>query len=80
VNLFNPERIVFNHRMAGVADLIMEPVKQVIRRQALAVTTRQLKVCICDIGAEAAVLGAATVVLDHFFRIPEIPRPEFMAG
>jgi len=78
VNLFNPEMVVFDAKLGAVADLILEPVKQIIRRQGLEVSTRNLKLEVSRMGEEAGALGAATMVLEKVFEIPQLAIPEYL--
>ncbi len=78
VNLFNPGVVVFDARLGEVEDLLLAPVRKLIKRQALAVATRGLEFRVAELGAEAGALGAATLVLDKVFEIPQLPIPEFV--
>jgi predicted NBD/HSP70 family sugar kinase len=78
INLFNPEMVVFNWRFGQVAELLLDTIKRIIQRQALAVATRDLKLAVSKIGEEAGALGAAVMVLDKVFEIPQLSMPEFM--
>ncbi|MBN1435459.1 MAG: ROK family protein [Sedimentisphaerales bacterium] len=77
VNLFNPELIVFDSRMASVADLLVEPIKNVVIRQALRVATKGLRFEVSQLGEQAGALGAATFVLEKFFAVPQLSIPRF---
>ncbi len=78
INLFNPEMVVFDSKLGLVSELMLETVKRVIQRQALAVATRDLKIGVSTLGEEAGALGAAVMVLDKVFEIPQRTVPEFV--
>ncbi len=78
VNLLNPEMVVFDARLARVADLMVEPVRRMLQRQALAVATRRLRVEVSAMGEEAGAMGAAALVLDGVFQIPQLKIPEYL--
>jgi glucokinase-like ROK family protein len=79
INLFNPEMVIFDSRLGKASELMLEPAMKVIQRQALAVATRGLKLEVSKMGEEAGALGAAVLVLDQMFEIPQLEVPEFMA-
>jgi predicted NBD/HSP70 family sugar kinase len=78
VNFFNPEMVVFDEALGEVEDLILEPVRKTIKRQALEISTRQLRFEVSRMGEEAGALGAATLVLDKFFEIPQLKIPDYL--
>lgn len=78
VNFFNPEMVVFDAALGEVEDLILEPVRKTIKRQALEISTRHLRFEVSRMGEEAGALGAATLVLDKFFEIPQLKIPDYL--
>jgi len=63
VNLLNPSIVVFGgplFREAG--DLLLEPLKNVIRQRALEKSANEVQLKISTLGSEAGALGAARVV------------------
>jgi N-acetylglucosamine repressor len=78
VNFFNPGMVVFDSTLGQVADLILDPVRKTIKRQALEISTRKLEFEVSKMGEEAGALGAATLVLDKFFEIPQLKIPDYL--
>jgi len=72
------KKMVFDARLARVADLMVEPVRRMLQRQALAVATRRLRVEVSAMGEEAGAMGAAALVLDGVFQIPQLKIPEYL--
>ncbi|MCK4591505.1 MAG: ROK family protein [Candidatus Latescibacteria bacterium] len=68
INLFNPEMVIFDKRMALSGGFFLEEIGQVIRRQTLRFATASLKFAVSPLGEEAGPLGAATLILDEFFQ------------
>ncbi len=68
INLFNPEMVIFDQRMALCGEFFLEEIKRVIKRQSLRFATSSLKFAVSSLGEEAGPLGAATLILDEFFK------------
>ncbi|MCP4643697.1 MAG: ROK family protein [bacterium] len=77
VNLFNPELVVFDPRLQPVQDLMLEPIRNVVMRQALQVATRSLEFSVSPLGRESGALGVAAMMVDTVFKIPQLPVPDF---
>jgi glucokinase-like ROK family protein len=80
INLFNPNRIVFDSTFGKVQDILLEPVKNAIHRNALQKSTMNLEYFVSELGDESGALGAATMVLDRFFDIPQLSIPECLCA
>lgn len=71
VNLLNPERIVLGGEgVTGAGDLLLEPVRQGLRERAFSVLADDIQVVPAALGADAWLMGAATVVLEEVFKLP----------
>ena len=70
VNLFNPEVVILDESMAGVENLMVTPIRQIIHRQAMAMAGNTPEVHVAKIGAEAAAWGVAMLMLDQLFDSP----------
>ncbi|OIO35553.1 MAG: hypothetical protein CO162_05050 [bacterium (Candidatus Ratteibacteria) CG_4_9_14_3_um_filter_41_21] len=68
INLFNPEMVIFDQRMALLGEFFIEEIKRVIKRQALRFATENLRFVVSSLGEKAGPLGAATIILDEFFK------------
>lgn len=71
VNLLNPERIVIGgEAVAQAGDLLLDPVRQGLRERAFSVLADDIRVVPATLGADAWLMGAATVVLEEVFKPP----------
>ncbi|MBI4188738.1 MAG: ROK family protein [Chloroflexi bacterium] len=59
VNIFNPEMIIVGGGVAKMGDLLLEPVRQVVREKAFPLFTRGLRIVPSQLGDDAGVFGAA---------------------
>ncbi len=78
VNLFNPSILILDQRLSLAGEGLLEQITKVIRRQALAHSTRNLIVQFGKLGDKASVLGAGSVLLEKHFEIPILKPPRFM--
>jgi len=73
INLLNPEIVILTGDLLAFGDYILNPVRGMVRRQALSYNTKDVCiVVIAEVGEEAAAIGMAAVVLDKVFCIPEL--------
>jgi len=71
VNLLNPDRIVIGgEAVAQAGDLLLDPVRQGLRERAFSVLADDIRVVPATLGADAWLIGAATVVLEEVFKPP----------
>jgi predicted NBD/HSP70 family sugar kinase len=63
VTLFNPELIVVGGDLTVAGELILEPIRQGIRQDALPAAAKQVTVVLGALGDRAEVRGAAGIVL-----------------
>ena len=61
-NIFGPERIIIGGGLAALGDLLLEPARQVLATRALP-AVRDVPVVTAALGAEASVVGAASLFL-----------------
>ncbi len=78
VNLLDPARIVLDRRLELGGPVFLEQLRRAIRLQALSHITGDLVVCYGKLREEAGVLGAALMVLEAIFAIPELKPPRFL--
>jgi len=62
VNLLNPEAIVIGGGVANAGKVLFDKVKEVIRKRAMTVQARQVKVYKAKLGSAAGLIGAAVMV------------------
>ncbi|MCD6231072.1 ROK family protein, partial [Candidatus Aerophobetes bacterium] len=72
VNLLNPEVIVIGGDISQVADILLEPVREVVVSRALSVPAQRVRIVASHFGKDAGIIGAATLVLENIFQIPEV--------
>jgi predicted NBD/HSP70 family sugar kinase len=63
VTLVNPELIVIGGDLAMAGDVLLEPVRRTVRRHALPSATEDLAIVAGQLGEDAEVRGAASIVL-----------------
>jgi len=59
VNIFNPEMIIVGGGVMQMADLLLEPARQVVKERAFSLAAQAVRIVPTQLGGEAAVLGAA---------------------
>ena len=76
VDLLNPEAIVVGGELAVQAgDLVLNPIREVVRDSAFSVLGRDLPIFPAALGNDGWLVGAATLVLQEVFRMP-VTAPE----
>lgn len=63
VNLLNPERVVIGGELAAAGEVLLEPIRKAIARQAIAPAAAVVQVAAGELGDRATVLGAAAIQL-----------------
>ncbi|MHB1171235.1 MAG: ROK family protein [Lacisediminihabitans sp.] len=66
INLLNPQMIVLGGLLADLSDIILEPLREVIPSQVLPIIQDGIRIERATFGAEAGLIGAATVALGRF--------------
>ncbi len=65
VNIFNPEMAIIGGGMAKMGDLLLNPVRQVVRERAFSLSARAVRIVPAQLGDDAGVLGAAIFALEQ---------------
>ena len=68
VNAFNPEIVVIGGGVIGAGDLLLEPVRDVVRGRALSPSRDDVRIVPARFGDESGMLGAALLALDGLGR------------
>jgi predicted NBD/HSP70 family sugar kinase len=63
VNLFSPEMVVIGGDLGEAGDLLLDPLREAVRRNALPAAAEDLKVVAGELGERANLLGALALVL-----------------
>jgi glucokinase len=64
VNIFNPELVVIGGGFAAAGDFLLEPAREVVRREALARAGDRLRIVRAELGTAAGLIGAGVVAFD----------------
>jgi len=64
-NLINPEVIVVGGPLAGLGDLLLDPIRRGLVRHAVPVVGETTHLAMSSLGARAEALGAAALVFQH---------------
>ena len=78
VNLLDPALIVLDQRLSVCGTGFLDQLMRTIRLQALSHLTADLEIRFGTLGDEAGVLGAALLVVEQLFAIPDLKPPRFM--
>jgi predicted NBD/HSP70 family sugar kinase len=65
VSLFNPSVIVVGGTLSQAGEHLIAGVREVVYRRSLPLATEELRIVQSRAGAQAGILGAAAVVIDH---------------
>ncbi|MBO0608394.1 ROK family protein [Myceligenerans salitolerans] len=66
VSLLNPARIVVGGILAGAGEHLMAGIREVVYQRSLPLATRDLRITPSEAGAQAGVVGAATLVIEQY--------------
>jgi glucokinase len=64
VNIFNPELVVIGGGFAAAGNFILDPAREIVRREALARAGYRLKIVRAKLGTAAGLIGAGLVAFD----------------
>ena len=64
VNVFNPEVIVLGGGFASAGDLVFEPARELVRRQALPPARDLVRIVPAELGPDAGMVGAALIAFE----------------
>ena len=65
VNLMNPSAVVIGGRLADAGEHLMAGIREVVYQRSLPLATEHLRIVASKAGAQAGVLGAATMAAEH---------------
>ena len=64
VNIFNPELIVIGGGFAAAGDFVLDPAREILRREALAGAGYRVPIVRAELGTAAGLIGAGLVAFD----------------
>ncbi len=76
VSLVNPELVILGGGVGMQADLILEPVRRVVRDQAQPISGRSVRIEVSRLGEDAGLLGAAYTAFERTHIPPAISSQE----
>jgi predicted NBD/HSP70 family sugar kinase len=66
VHLLNPEAIILSGRGSIAGKFWMTPIQQALNEHCIPILSENLEITISPLGYDAKLIGAATLVMDHF--------------
>jgi len=67
-NIFNPQLIVVGGGAIAAGDLLLDPAREVVEREALASLGANVTVVPAEFGADAGLIGGAVLAFEQFAR------------
>jgi glucokinase len=64
VNIFNPDLVVIGGGFAAAGDFVLDPAREILRREALARTGYRVPIVRAELGTAAGLIGAGLVAFD----------------
>ncbi len=75
LNLMNPEMVILGGGLMQVQELLLEPLRQVVRNRTLVASVAVTEIRVSELGPKAVAVGAATLVLTAALADPSLfPR------
>lgn len=71
INAFDPQAVVLGGKIGLVGDLILPVIQENVERRAISRREQQVPVILSELGANAPVVGAFSLVLRELFQNPE---------
>lgn len=82
ISLLNAEALIVAGTISDLNEIIIEPIKEVVKTRTLPFTFEKLQIATSVHGVNAVAIGAASLVLNEFFKMPIIKKysyPENLA-
>ena len=70
INLMNPRMVVLGGGLAQVGKLLLEPLREQVRRATLVRSAAAVEIRTSELGPQAVAIGAATLALEAAFAVP----------
>ncbi|GIQ68203.1 ROK family transcriptional regulator [Xylanibacillus composti] len=71
VNVVNPDMILIGGGVSEAGEFLFHPIRETVRKEAMAVNTERLSIMPGQLGAVCGVVGAATLLLQEVFAQPK---------
>ncbi len=72
INTFNPELVIIGGPMGAAGHHVLNAVRRVAEQRALPFPFAKARIITSSLGEEACALGAGILILQEFFRIPQV--------
>jgi glucokinase-like ROK family protein len=72
VNLFVPERVIFNGRVSQAGHFILDPIRSTTLRKSLVPLSTGVEFIVSELGAKAGTLGVATLAARDLFEVEHL--------
>jgi predicted NBD/HSP70 family sugar kinase len=74
VNFYNPPLILVGGSVARAGDVLLAPIREAVYQRSLPLGTRDLRIVLSALGADAALRGAAAMVMNELFAPSRLQR------
>ncbi|MTH54606.1 ROK family protein [Bacillus mangrovi] len=69
IHVMNPSKIIIGGGISKAGDLLLDPVREVVRQRALDPEAKKTPIVASGLGDEAALIGAVTLILAEMFSV-----------
>lgn len=69
VNIFNPERVVIHGEITDLGEPLLAEIRQTVAARALDLPGRRVDIRLSELGRDAGVIGAATLLINQVFTL-----------
>lgn len=74
ISLLNPEALIVAGNISDLDEIIINPIKDVVNLKTLPFINKKLKIVSSLHGPNSVAIGAASLILNEFFKIPIVKR------
>jgi len=78
INLFNPEMIILNGEVFWEGSLILETVKETIKKHILPISVEPVQIVVSKLKENRYILGVASLVLSNLFSPPTLEKEKLL--
>jgi len=74
IAMINPSKVIITGDVAEVGDLILNPIKELVEYELVSISKKDLNIVASRSGRYSVAVGAASIILDEFLKIPALPN------
>ncbi|MBC8193154.1 MAG: ROK family transcriptional regulator [Candidatus Marinimicrobia bacterium] len=74
IAMINPAKVIITGDVAEVGDLILNPIKELVEYELVSISKKDLNIVASRSGRYSVAVGAASIILDEFLKIPALPN------